>query len=113
MIPPEPVINTEEEDEQPTAWGDAQRILAYALVGSFVGVVVLLIFHPLPADSASSSMINTLVGVLGTMASTVSGYYFGSSKGSTVKDNSRDRTLTKLVDKVVTNGELGRLEKKV
>lgn len=93
--------------ESQTQWGDAQRILAYVLVGSFILVIVILIFHPLPSDNPSTSMINTLVGVLGTMASGVAGYYFGSSKGSSDKEGSRDQTLTKLVDKV-TNGGSGK-----
>lgn len=89
----------------PINWSDVQRILAFGLVGSFVAIIVLLIFHPLPSDNPSTSMINTLVGVLGTMATGVATYYFGSSKGSTDKDITRDQNMTKLVDKVVTNGE--------
>ncbi len=90
--------------EKTPDWSDVQRILAFFLVGSFVAIIVILVFHPLANDNPSSSMVNTLVGVLGTMATGVATYYFGSSKGSTDKDNARDSTLNKLVNKVVTNG---------
>lgn len=83
-------------------WLDIQRTLGFFIVGAFVAIIVLLVFHT-PPDNATT--IWSLIGSVGTMAAGVVTYYFGSSKGSSDKDNSRDATLTTLVNKVVTNGE--------
>jgi uncharacterized YccA/Bax inhibitor family protein len=84
------------------AWSDSQKLLALGVVTAFVGVVVLLVFHPL--ESPAANTILPLVGALGGMAGSVVTYYFGSSKGSTDKDTARDSTMNTLVDKVTGNG---------
>jgi uncharacterized YccA/Bax inhibitor family protein len=83
-------------------WSDVQKLLALGIVLAFVGVIVLLIFHPLQDPAANT--ILPLVGALGGMAGGVVTYYFGSSKGSTDKDTARDSTMNTLVDKVTGTG---------
>ena len=87
----------------PSIRPDTQSLLAGFIVASFVGVIILVVFHPPPQEQAAT--IFTLIGGLSTLAAGVGSYYFGSSKGSVSKDESRDQTLTTLVNKVVQNGE--------
>ena len=58
------------------------RILAYALVGSFIAVSVGVLVGWGKADSV---MAGTLVGYLSAKAEQVVAYYFGSSSGSDAK----------------------------
>jgi len=69
------------------AWTDTQKLLAFALVLSFVIIIVLLMFFPPKTDASSAPALYGLIGTLGGMAVTVSTYYFGSSKGSSNKDD--------------------------
>lgn len=73
---------------------DTQSTIALFLVFAFVGVIVLLIFHPLPPDAGNTF---TLIGVLGGLAGGVGTYYFGSSKGSASKDETINAIATKNV----------------
>lgn len=67
---------------------DVQRILALAIVGSFVGLIVLWTFRPPAGDPAQiTAMLNTLIGILAGAAGAVVGFYFGSSKSSASKDD--------------------------
>lgn len=58
-------------------------ILGAFVVSCAVGVVVLIVFQPLPSENRD--IINIAIGALLTMAGTVVSYFFGSSKGSTDK----------------------------
>lgn len=76
------------------SYPDTQSLLAGFLSVSFIGVVVLLVFHPLP-DGPTAAMVNTLTGFLGGMATSVATYYFGSSKGSASKDDTINSMIAK------------------
>jgi hypothetical protein len=58
------------------------KILAYSLVGGFVGMAYLVLFHRMSADSA---LAGAVVGYLSAKAEQVVTYYFGSSAGSAAK----------------------------
>ncbi len=89
----------------PARMPDTQSFLAIFLSASFVGVLVLLIFHPVDASTPSGGFFFGALGTLGTMAVTVAQWYFGSSKTSASKDDARDATMNKLINKVVQNGD--------
>lgn len=58
-------------------------ILAMGITAGFFTLLGLLIFHPVPPES--KDVVIALAGVLGTMAVSINGYYFGSSSGSAAK----------------------------
>jgi uncharacterized membrane protein YraQ (UPF0718 family) len=58
------------------------RILAYLIIGSFIGVVVAVISGHSKVDSV---LAGTLIGYLSAKAEQVIAYYFGSSAGSAEK----------------------------
>lgn len=58
-------------------------ILAAMCLLYFFLIVLILCFHTVPQQN--QQMVNIFVGVLGTFAGSVVGYYFGSSKGSADK----------------------------
>lgn len=58
-------------------------IAAIVVVG-FVVLVFLLVFHALPDDSPT---ITVMFGSLGTLAGAIVQYYFGSSRSSQLKDD--------------------------
>jgi hypothetical protein len=68
-------------------WNDAQKLLAFTLTVSFIVVILLWMFHPPSGDAGTTAVLNTLVGTLGGMAGMVVTFYFGSSKGSSNKDD--------------------------
>jgi hypothetical protein len=75
------------------------KILAYAIVGGFLAMVIALISTSMldyPINPASMGMIGTLVGYLSAKSELVLGYYFGSSAGSAAKTDTIN-TLSKAV----------------
>lgn len=66
-----------------------QAILAIIVVVAFIGVIGLWTFFPPQGAEPQqvTAMLNTLIGLLGGSAGAVIGFYFGSSKGSSTKDD--------------------------
>ena len=62
-----------------------QYALGAVIVIAFFVVVGLLIFHPIPAENQRPFDIT--LGALTGMLMTVGGYFFGSSKGSSEKND--------------------------
>lgn len=58
------------------------RLLAYLVVGSFIGIIASVLFGWAKVDSV---MAGTLVGYLSAKAEQVIAYYFGSTSGSRLK----------------------------
>ena len=69
------------------SWNDTQKLLAFIILGAFILVILIWLFHPPQADPGSAAVLNTLVGALVGMAGMVVTYYFGSSSGSKAKDD--------------------------
>ena len=59
-----------------------QYILGALIIIAFFGVLTMMIFKQ-PEDNA---VLNTMIGILGTVAVMVATYFFGSSKGSSDKN---------------------------
>ena len=59
-----------------------QYILGAVIVLCFFGVIAIMIF----IQPDSSDVLNTIIGVLGTISVMVGTYFFGSSKGSADKN---------------------------
>ena len=65
------------------AWG--APIVSVIVLTTFGAVVALVLFRAVP--SGSEPVLNVLLGTLGAMATTVVGYWVGSSVGSAKKDD--------------------------
>lgn len=59
-----------------------QYVLGAIIVLCFFGVIVVMIF----IQPRSNDVLNTIIGVLGTISTMVATYFFGSSKGSADKN---------------------------
>lgn len=59
-------------------------LLAVYLLLTFTIIVIILMFHTVPA--ANSQMVNIFIGAISGMALTAVTFYFGSSKGSADKN---------------------------
>jgi multisubunit Na+/H+ antiporter MnhB subunit len=59
-------------------------ILGGFVVGCAAGVVILLVFRPVPLEN--KDIVNIALGTLLGMAVTVVGYFYGSSKSSSDKN---------------------------
>ena len=60
-----------------------QYALGAIIVLAFFGVLVIMIYQ----DVADNPVLNTMVGVLGTITVMVASYFYGSSKGSSDKND--------------------------
>jgi hypothetical protein len=65
---------------------DTQGFLAIAIIALIGIIIVLLMMHPITLDDKISGMLTMLIGVLTACLKDVYSYFFGSSKGSTLKD---------------------------
>lgn len=80
-----------------------QSIFTYCLsalmVISFVTIIICLIFHLAP--SSNNDLLYLLAGALGTMTGTIINYHYGSSKGSSDKNDMlfNSTPVSGLVDK--------------
>lgn len=74
------------------SWGDTQRIIALLVSLSFIGIVVMWMVFPPSGDPGSLAVLNTLAGSLATGFGMILNYFFGSSKGSSEKD----QTISKI-----------------
>jgi len=59
-------------------------VLAGAVVVGFFALMYLLVYHAIPAEN--KEILNIVVGALIASFTAVVGYYFGSSKGSSDKN---------------------------
>lgn len=83
---------------------DTPSFLAMVLVLA----IVLLVFLLALTGKTDTDVFKVLVGALMSVGFTnIVGFYFGSSSGSKEKDDMRNQSFTKLVDKVVSNGTDG------
>lgn len=67
-------------------------VLAWLLIGAFIGTSIGVLFGNLKADSV---LAGTIIGYVFAMAQQVVGYYFGSSSGSAAKTALIDRIAGK------------------
>lgn len=71
-------------------------VLAFIIVGSFVGVVAGVLFGQMRIDTV---LAGTLIGYLSAKAEQVLAFYFGSSKGSKNKDDALATALGNAIKK--------------
>jgi len=69
-------------DREQRVGGVTTPVLAWLVVGSFIGVVFGALFDDIEIDGV---LAGTLIGYLSAKAEQVMSYYFGSSRGSDVK----------------------------
>jgi len=58
------------------------RNLAYLITVGFFAILTLKMFHVVSSDIATQTVVNVMLGSLGTAWIAIVQYYFGSSKGS-------------------------------
>jgi hypothetical protein len=58
--------------------------IAFAALGGFFGILIAMIFVDLPAGSQAP--LNVMLGALGSLVVAIGNYYFGSSAGSSAKN---------------------------
>lgn len=89
-------------DQQPRPWWapDGQGFLAAAIVVMTFTALMVRMFHP---TAQEDKMLDTMITILfSTCLVTVYQYTFGSSRGSSTKDDSQARMVEKLAASVVT-----------
>jgi hypothetical protein len=59
------------------------KILAYIVTAGFFGMLVFMLFKPIPPENRD--IVNIMLGVLGSTFGGIVGYYYGSTKGSEAK----------------------------
>lgn len=59
------------------------KILAYLITAGFFGMLVAMLFNAIPDQNRD--ILNIMLGALGTTWSSVTSYYYGSTRGSEVK----------------------------
>ena len=59
--------------------------IAFAALCGFFGILAAIIFVELPA--ASEAPLNVMLGALGSLVVAIGNYYFGSSAGSSAKND--------------------------
>lgn len=67
------------------------KLLAYGVTIGFFGLLLTMIFKVLPAGN--ETLLNVMVGVLGTAWIAVMNYYFGSSQGSAKKSETIEKMM--------------------
>lgn len=83
-----------------------QCFLAFVIIVSFLAVVLIWIFHPPSGDPSAMAVLNTLVGSLAAAFGMVVSYFFGSSSGSSAKDDTINTMIGKAAP--LTNGDQAR-----
>ena len=76
-----------------------RNLLAFLLVGSFVGTLTILLFFPLAKDN--EQLVTYMLGQISGMATTVLGFYFVSKVGQDALDAKRADNTGKMADAVV------------
>ena len=66
--------------------GKVQAVLAFLILGGFLGVVWLFISRPVTVSETAKDIVLILIGQFSGMAATIVAYFFGSSSGSARKD---------------------------
>jgi hypothetical protein len=96
---PTSLLPKAQDDVPANRWlPDTQSALALIAAVGFMALTFFLAISGKTDSDAFKIMVGALISVSLTQ---VYQWYFGSSKGSTAKDDQRDKTMTKLVDKVV------------
>lgn len=75
---------------------DTQGFLAVAIIFLIALIVVILLVAPPQIDERTSGVLMTIVGVLIACLKDVYSFFFGSSKGSQIKDEAQAKVLTTL-----------------
>jgi hypothetical protein len=59
------------------------RVIAFAVIVGFFGILLVMMFHDLPPSSKEAALI--MLGALGSAFSAVIAYFYGSTSGSLAK----------------------------
>lgn len=87
------VDNQDTNTTQKPYWmPDTQGFLAIAILILVGAIVFILLLHQSSMDDKTSAVLTTVIGILLANLKDVYSYFFGSSKGSTDKD----QTLNKI-----------------
>lgn len=76
-----------------------RNVLAFFLVGSFVGALPLFVFWGMP--NTSKDIVTYMVGQLSGMATMALGFYFTNKAGQDTLDAKRAESTGKMADAIV------------
>ncbi len=82
-------------------WGDYLTLQGFVVAAVFIVYAIsigMLLFRPMPMDGQAGTLLTTMMGALTGSVVTIVSYYFGSSKGSSEKD----QTINTIVKKEPT-----------
>lgn len=82
------------EKAKPFWWPDTQGFLAVAIIFLISVIVLILLLHPPQMDDGTRGVLMTVIGVLIAALKDVYSFFFGSSKGSAVKDETINKIAT-------------------
>ena len=71
---------------KPTWLPDTQGFLAIAIITIMTMVILILLLHPVNMSDTAQGVLMTVIGVLTGALKDVYSFFFGSSKGSSLKD---------------------------
>lgn len=69
------------------------RVLAYLVIVGFIGIIGAVLFAPVKVTD--SALLGVLIGYISAKAEQVVSYYFGSSSGSTEKNRTIERAMSR------------------
>lgn len=71
---------------KPFWWPDTQGFLSVAIILLISVIVLILLLRPIQMDESVRGVLMTVIGVLVAALKDVYSFFFGSSKGSSAKD---------------------------
>lgn len=72
----------------------AQVLLGFVMAMGFLGVIFVLIFYHQSLDQGTNTLLTGLAGVLGTIVTQQSGYFFQRQRPPTLPDPERTSSTT-------------------
>ncbi len=89
-----------------------RTLIGFIIVIGFIAFCFTLVLYPAVATQMDKVILGAILGTLGNNAVTVVSFYFGSSSGSTDKDEANAATSEKLAT-VAAEVSIGKVEPKV
>jgi hypothetical protein len=77
-----------------TLIGSTQRNITYVYIALFAGALAALLFLPRPLDESTKTLLITLLGILGTLITQQSNFWFARQRTAGVPDPSTTTTST-------------------
>jgi hypothetical protein len=80
----------------------AQRNITYAYIVLFAGAIAALLFLPRPLDDSTKTLLITLLGVLGTLVTMQTQFWYARNRTGGVPDPATTTTTTETPNAITT-----------